>query len=238
MNIIKYAFLVMAVVDVFVIFLMICAEAISTIRRKFFKKDEKKNLCELDFDDDDILSVLEEPEPVFDKDFIKEHPFDDDVENIVSDVIFPKFKPMLSVMTKAETEDVDLLLTSIILYLKEEALYEEQSFPMVRYLLENIEPDTSGEFKCPVEMLMDEAAQRNDTEPLYLTLFKEVKQNSADFKRTVHFSIRLMDKVIRRLYREYFRTHRDFDSSGVDAEIMLAGLNFDIDDYFLKDEVE
>ena len=24
----------------------------------------------------------------------------------------------------------------------------------------------------------------------------------------------------------------------VDAEIMLAGLNFDIDDYFLKDEVE
>ena len=47
-----------------------------------------------------------------------------------------------------------------------------------------------------------------------------------------------MDKVIRRLYREYFRTHRDFDSSGVDAEIMLAGLNFDIDDYFMKDEVE
>lgn len=87
-------------------------------------------------------------------------------------------------------------------------------------------------------MLMDEAAQRNDTEPLYLTLFKEVKQNSADFKRTVHFSIKLMDKVIRRLYREYFRTHRDFDSSGVDAEIMLAGLNFDIDDYFMKDEVE
>lgn len=156
MNIVKNAFLVMAGVDVFVIFLMICAEAISTIRRKFFKKDDKKNLCDLDFDDDDILSVLEEPEPVFDKDFIKEHPFDDDVENIVSDVIFPKFKPMLSVMTKAETEDVDLLLTSIILYLKEEALYEEQSFPMVRYLLENIEPDTSGEFKCPVEMLMDE----------------------------------------------------------------------------------
>ena len=83
MNIVKNAFLVMAGVDVFVIFLMICAEAISTIRRKFFKKDDKKNLCDLDFDDDDILSVLEEPEPVFDKDFIKEHPFDDDVENIV-----------------------------------------------------------------------------------------------------------------------------------------------------------
>ena len=237
MNIIKIVILVMAVVDVSVIFFMICAEAISTIRRKFFKKDEKKNLCDLDFDDD-ILSVLEEPEPVFDKDFIKEHPFDDDAENIVAEVIFPKFKPMLSVMTEAETENVDLLLTSLILYLKEEALYEEQSFPMVRYLLENIEPDTTGEFKCPVEMLMDEAAQRNDTEPLYLTLFKDVKQNSADFKRTVHFSIKLMDKVIRRLYREYFRTHRDFDSSGVDAEIMLAGLNFDIDDYFLKDEVE
>ena len=174
----------------------------------------------------------------FDKDFIKEHPFDDDAENIVAEVIFPKFKPMLSVMTEAETENVDLLLTSLILYLKEEALYEEQSFPMVRYLLENIEPDTTGEFKCPVEMLMDEAAQRNDTEPLYLTLFKDVKQNSADFKRTVHFSIKLMDKVIRRLYREYFRTHRDFDFSGADADIMLAGLNFDIDDYFMKDEVE
>lgn len=237
MNIIKIVILVMAVVDVSVIFFMICAEAISTIRRKFFKKDEKKNLCDLDFDDD-ILSVLEEPEPVFDKDFIKEHPFDDDAENIVAEVIFPKFKPMLSVMTEAETENVDLLLTSLILYLKEEALYEEQSFPMVRYLLENIEPDTTGEFKCPVEMLMDEAAQRNDTEPLYLTLFKDVKQNSADFKRTVHFSIKLMDKVIRRLYREYFRTHRDFDFSGADADIMLAGLNFDIDDYFMKDEVE
>ena len=237
MNIIKIVILVMAVVDVSVIFLMICAEAISTIRRKFFKKDEKKNLCDLDFDDD-ILSVLEEPEPVFDKDFIKEHPFDDDAENIVAEVIFPKFKPMLSVMTEAETENIDLLLTSLILYLKEEALYEEQSFPMVRYLLENIEPDTTGEFKCPVEMLMDEAAQRNDTEPLYLTLFKDVKQNSADFKRTVHFSIKLMDKVIRRLYREYFRTHRDFDFSGADADIMLAGLNFDIDDYFMKDEVE
>ena len=237
MNIIKIVILVMAVVDVSVIFLMICAEAISTIRRKFYKKDEKKNLCDLDFDDD-ILSVLEEPEPVFDKDFIKEHPFDDDAENIVAEVIFPKFKPMLSVMTEAETENVDLLLTSLILYLKEEALYEEQSFPMVRYLLENIEPDTTGEFKCPVEMLMDEAAQRNDTEPLYLTLFKDVKQNSADFKRTVHFSIKLMDKVIRRLYREYFRTHRDFDFSGADADIMLAGLNFDIDDYFMKDEVE
>lgn len=237
MNIIKIVILVMAVVDVSVIFLMICAEAISTIRRKFFKKDEKKNLCDLDFDDD-ILSVLEEPEPVFDKDFIKEHPFDDDAENIVAEVIFPKFKPMLSVMTEAETENVDLLLTSLILYLKEEALYEEQSFPMVRYLLENIEPDTTGEFKCLVEMLMDEAAQRNDTEPLYLTLFKDVKQNSADFKRTVHFSIKLMDKVIRRLYREYFRTHRDFDFSGADADIMLAGLNFDIDDYFMKDEVE
>lgn len=237
MNIIKIVILVMAVVDVSVIFLMICAEAISTIRRKFFKKDEKKNLCDLNFDDD-ILSVLEEPEPVFDKDFIKEHPFDDDAENIVAEVIFPKFKPMLSVMTEAETENVDLLLTSLILYLKEEALYEEQSFPMVRYLLENIEPDTTGEFKCPVEMLMDEAAQRNDTEPLYLTLFKDVKQNSADFKRTVHFSIKLMDKVIRRLYREYFRTHRDFDFSGADADIMLAGLNFDIDDYFMKDEVE
>ena len=237
MNIIKIVILVMAVVDVSVIFLMICAEAISTIRRKFFKKDEKKNLCDLDFDDD-ILSVLEEPEPVFDKDFIKEHPFDDDAENIVAEVIFPKFKPMLSVMTEAETENVDLLLTSLILYLKEEALYEEQSFPMVRYLLENIEPDTTGEFKCPVEMLMDEAAQRNNTEPLYVTLFKDVKQNSADFKRTVHFSIKLMDKVIRRLYREYFRTHRDFDFSGADADIMLAGLNFDIDDYFMKDEVE
>ena len=237
MNIIKIVILVMAVVDVSVIFLMICAEAISTIRRKFFKKDEKKNLCDLDFDDD-ILSVLEEPEPVFDKDFIKEHPFDDDAENIVAEVIFPKFKPMLSVMTEAEAENVDLLLTSLILYLKEEALYEEQSFPMVRYLLENIEPDTTGEFKCPVEMLMDEAAQRNNTEPLYVTLFKDVKQNSADFKRTVHFSIKLMDKVIRRLYREYFRTHRDFDFSGADADIMLAGLNFDIDDYFMKDEVE
>lgn len=236
MNIIKNVILVMAVVDVSVIFLMICAEVISTIRRKFFKKDEKKNLCDLDFDDD-TLSILEEPEPVFDKDFIKEHPFDGDAENVVSEVIFPKFKPMLSVMTKAETEDVDLLLTSIILYLKEEAIYEEQSFPMVRYLLENIEPDTTGEFRCPVEMLMDEAAQRNDTEPLYITLFKDVKQNSADFKRTVHFSIKLMDKVIRRLYREYFRTHRDFNSSGVDADIMLAGLNFDIDDYFKKDEV-
>lgn len=238
MILIKNVFLVMAIVDVTVIFLMICVEAVSTIRRKFFKKDEKKNLCDLDFDNDDILSVLEEPEPIFDKDFIKEHPFDEDAENIVAEAIFPRFKPMLSVMTEAEIENVDLLLTSIILYLKEEALYEEQSFPMVRYLLENIEPDTTGEFKCPIEMLMNEAAQRNDTEPLYLTLFRDVKQNSADFKRTVHFSIKLMDKVIRRLYREYFRTYRDFDSSGVDADIMLAGLNFDIDDYFMKDEVE
>lgn len=244
MNIIKNAFLVMAVVDVFVIFLMICAEAISTIRRKFSKKPEKKATFDFDVYDDeedeieDCSALWDEPEPKFDRDYIREKPFDTSAQNFVSEVIYPKFKPMVATMSTEEAEEVNLLVTALILYLKEEAIYDEQSFPMVRYMLKCMEEDTTGEFRCPVEMLLEEAAERKDEVPAYLTKFKAVKHNSKNLHRTIQLSIKLMDKVIQRLYRDYFRTRRDFGSDVIDTEILLAGVNLDYDKYIMKDEVE
>ena len=243
MNILKTVLLVMAAIDVTVVFWLICVEAVSTIHRKFSKKSEKKATFDFDvYDEEDEIedcsALWDEPEPKFDRDYIREKPFDTSVHNFVSEVIYPKFKPMVATMNAEEAEEVNLLVTALILYLKEEAIYDEQSFPMVRYMLKCMEEDTTGEFRCPVEMLLEEAAERKDEVPAYLTKFKAVKHNSKNLHRTIRLSIKLMDKVIQRLYRDYFRTRRDFGRDVIDTEILLAGVNLDYDKYIMKDEVE
>ena len=246
MNIVKTVLLVMAAIDVTVVFWLICVEAVSTIRRKFSKKPEKKITFDFEDDEDDdeadevedCSALWEEEEPKFDRDYIREKPFDESSQNFVAEVIYPKFKPMVATMSAEEAEEVNQLVTALILYLKEEAIYDEQSFPTVRYMLKCMEEDTTGEFRCPVEMLLDESAERKDEVPAYLIKFRAVKYNSKNLHRTIRLSMKLMDKVIQRLYRDFFRTSRDFGRDVIDTEMLLAGVNLDYDKYFMKEEVE
>lgn len=145
------------------------------------------------------------------------------VQNLIRDRIFRVSNDIAETMSQQDQEMVTLLLSSYILFLKREAPYKEQSFPMLMELLNNSKSYSDTERKDTIEYLFDDYVKKAELLPDYYLDYQRYKLACHNKEHILMLCKVIITNVIRKLYGNHFCLSLEiFDAPDVRKVLSLA----------------
>lgn len=226
---------VMHSIIILICFYDLMESIVKNIYKKVFKKDLRKKSAldeyDFEFEDDELVP---DPPVLLTKDSLREMNDYEDVHIMVREKIFPMVSKGFTGVTDEEKEAVEYLLASLIDYLRVEALYMEQTFPVLHYIIDSIVPDAEDETFCPVEALLAEKCDDQKRHPKFYFDYLKSKEISPDFERVVKIALNLTTEIVKALYEDFFMDVEDFDFSFTEDSFRWAKIHDLTKDYRKK----
>ena len=145
-----------------------------------------------------------------------------DVSYFVEQKLLPSGMGTVEVLTGQEKEAARLLLCALIGYLKEEAMMDEQSFPMVMELLNCAKGQKEDGEQDPVDILLEDAVQRAHRYEKYYSDYQHYQLMQVDKERVVLACRVLINDLLGKLYRYDYRFGYDLlltDASSIGKKL-------------------
>lgn len=196
MNILIAFMKVLAAFDLCVIAVYFGGDILTAVIRKFQKKPVQKELFEF-YDEDSAAAPLS-------VDSIRQL-YSGDVANFVEETLLPDAAKTMETLTEREQTAARLLLCALIGFLKEEARMDEQSFPMVMELLNNMEGEKEDGYQDPVDSLLEDTFRRVNRYEEYYSDYQRYRLMQVDKTRVILACRILINDLLGKLYRYDYR---------------------------------
>lgn len=196
MNILIAFMKVLAVFDLLVIAVYFGGDILTTVIRKFQKKPVQKELFEF-YDEDSAAAPLS-------VDSIRQL-YSGEVANFVEETLLPDGAKTMETLTEREQTAARLLLCALIGFLKEEARMDEQNFPMVMELLNNMEGEKENGCQDPVDILFENTFHRVNRYEEYYSDYERYQLMQVDKTRVILACRIFINDLVGKLYRYDYR---------------------------------
>lgn len=185
-----------------VVFDLICfglyfgGDILVTVLNKIRKKPAQKE----PFD----FSAEDGPSPRLSIDSIRQL-YSDDVAAFVEATLLPDAAKTMETLDGREQMAVRLLLCALVGYLKEEAPMDEQSFPMVMELLDNMNGGKEDGEVDAVDILLEDAARHTSWCKEYYSDYQRYRLMRVDKGRVILACQVIVNHLLGKLYRFDYR---------------------------------